>query len=87
MNIEQALAYYLTTVTPTGDLRTDVTAALKEAARRRKEGPLATAALIRAAHDQLRMSYRDIEAASTNDEVGAWIDTATAQRIYVRNSR
>lgn len=84
MEPTEALAYY--GVTPTDNHRRDIETALKEAARRRVEGPQATAALIRACRDELKMSYRDIEAASEHP-TGARIATATAQRIDVKHSR
>lgn len=86
MTSDEALAYYLEVRTP--DLHTDVRCALQEAAVRRKEGPEATAALIRLAHDKLKMTYRAIEAASASDRAGGVrIDAATAQRIDSRNPR
>lgn len=88
MTLEQALAYFLSTPSerPT-DKRAALVAALQEAAVRRKEGPEATAALVRAAHTELRMSYRDIEAASRTDRAGGvFISQATAQRIDTRDN-
>lgn len=90
MTPDEALAYYLGphhTVTPK-TLEEAVCRALQEAAVRRKEGPAATAAVIRLAHDELKMTYRGIEAASETDRAGgARIDAATAQRIDSRNPR
>lgn len=78
MTPNEALEYYLEV--RTGDLRADVTAALQEAAIRRQEGPKATAAVIRIAHDDLGLSYRDIEQLSIG-RTGARINQATAQRL------
>lgn len=90
MTSDEALAYYLGPhhkVTAVS-LEQKVRFALQEAAVRRKEGPAATAAIIRLAHDELDMSYRAIEAVSYTDRAGgARIDAATAQRIDSRNPR
>lgn len=80
MTNEQALAYFLDA--PTDDRRADVVTALREAARRRKEGPQATTALIRLAHEELRMNFREIERVSQEEPGGPRIDHATAQRLY-----
>lgn len=79
MDLNEALEYFLEV--RTGDLRADIIGALREAARRRKEGPAATAAVVIAAHEQLGMSFRDIEAASYHIHSNARISQATAQRM------
>lgn len=85
MSTDEAIAYY--GITRTDDPRADLIGALREAARRRQEGPPATAALIRAARTEMRMSSREIEAASVHPETGARIDHSTAQRLIARYPR
>jgi hypothetical protein len=84
MTPNEALEYYLEV--RTGDLRADVIAALQEAAKRRQEGPKATAVVIRIAHDELGLSYRDIEHHSIGS-TGAPITQATAQRLAAGTAR
>lgn len=80
MTTEQAIALYLTEPSQrTGELRADLIAAGKRAARWRREGPEATRAVLTALREDFRMTYRQIEA-----ETG--IHFATAQRI-VEGSR
>jgi hypothetical protein len=76
MNIEQAIALYLTEPSErTGDLRADLIAAGKRAARWRREGPEATRAVLTALRNEpFELTYRQIEA-----ETG--IGFTTAQRI------
>jgi hypothetical protein len=76
MNIEQAIALYLTEPSErTGELRADLIAAGKRAARWRKEGPEATRAVLTALRNEpFNFTYRQIEA-----ETG--IGFTTAQRI------
>lgn len=87
MTPNEALAYYLGTNTY-GTRRDDVIEALQEASRRRHEGPIATAVLIRLAHDDLAMSYRDIQRASTTTCGGqeVCIHQATAQTLARRHA-
>lgn len=82
MTTDEAIAYY--GVARTDDPRADLIAALREAARRRQEGPPSTAALIRAAMSRLHMSSREIEAASVHPETGARIDHTTALRLVAK---
>jgi len=79
MDLATALDYYLEV--QTGDRGADLLAALREAARRRKEGPEATAAIIVALHDEFGLTYAEIEAASYDDRTRARISRATAERL------
>jgi len=79
MELRQALSYYLSD--PTGDLAVDLPRAAQEAARWRKEGPQATAAVLRAMRDQLGMTYEQIESASFNPTADAKISKSTAERL------
>lgn len=89
MTPEEALDYFLDGPrTRSDNLRVDVIAALQEAARRRVEGPIATATVVLLAHDRLKMSYQDIEDASFNEAAdGACIDDETARRLVIRYFR
>lgn len=88
MTPDEALAYFLVAPrTRSADLRADVIAALREAGKRRAEGPVATATVIRLAHDRLKMSYQDIEDLSFDAEAGTCIDDSTAQRLAIKYAR
>lgn len=77
MTDDEALAYYLPT--RTDDLKADVCAALRSAALWRRDGPIATAHVVRVANQVLGMTYRAIQAASATD--GTSIDHETARRL------
>lgn len=79
MTLDQALDYYLEI--RTDDLRADILAAGREAAKRRKEGPEATRAVLIAMRDVLHLSFREIEALTYNERANARISRATAERI------
>ena len=79
MDLDDALDYYLEV--RTNDRGADLLAALREAARRRKEGPEATAAVIAALHDEFGLTYAEIEAASYDERTRARISRATAERL------
>lgn len=82
MDLNLALEYFLEV--RTGDLGQDLVAAAQEAARRRKEGPQATAAILTALHDDFGLTYDEIAEASHHKPSGARISAATAQRLVVR---
>ncbi|MGH7743505.1 MAG: hypothetical protein ACREQ5_01605 [Candidatus Dormibacteria bacterium] len=77
MDLDQALDYFLAT---RGDLRTDLILASQEAAKRRKEGPEATALIVTAMHEQLGMTYTEIERESSHPD-GYRISRVTAARL------
>lgn len=82
MDLETALNYFLTPDNRHQDnLRGDLIAAVQEAARRRKEGPEATAVIVKALHEQLGMTYMEIEAISVHPMTGVKISRATAARL------
>jgi hypothetical protein len=68
MDTNEALDYFLEV--RTGDLRSDVLAALRESSRRQYEGPRATQVILRVAKDQLGMSLRAISTASFDEHTG-----------------
>lgn len=85
MASDEALSYYLSE--RSGDFRSDVIAALRECALRRVEGPMATAAVVDLAYNELKMSYREIEAASFNEaRGGVRLDKEAARRLHNRQA-
>jgi hypothetical protein len=82
MDLISALSYY--NVTPTDDRGTDLVAAAREAARRRKEGPEATAEILAALHNDFGLTFVEIELASYDEKTGTRISRATAERLVNR---
>lgn len=78
MELTAALVYF--NVTPTADLAADLTAAGREAAKRRSEGPQATKAILRAMRDRLGWGPREIERITTLPD-GTKISRDTASRL------
>lgn len=84
MELNAALEYFLEA--RSGDLGADLVAAAQEAARRRKEGPEATVAILQALHDNFHLTYDEIEQASIHQPSGARISRATAARLVAQRA-
>lgn len=82
MDLNDALDYFLEV--RTGDKGADLLAALREAARRRKEGPEATTAILIALHDDYGLTFDEISHASYDDRSDARISRATASRLVAQ---
>lgn len=82
MTLEEALEYFLEV--RSSNLGSDLIAAGREAARRRQEGPEATAVILRAMRDQFGLTYQEIEEATYHAASGARISRATAERLVNR---
>jgi hypothetical protein len=80
MDLDAAIRYFLPD--PSGDLATDLVNAAREAARRRKQGPAATAEVVAALHGEpYNLTYAEIELASFDEKIGSRISRATAERL------
>lgn len=77
MTTDEALDYFLEI--RTADRRADLIAAGREAAKRRREGPTATRAVLAALHHEHNMSYREIETATS-------IPRVTAERLIAQGA-
>lgn len=82
MDTDEALDYYLEV--RTGNRRADLIAALREAARRRKEGPEATTAILMALREEEGLTYPELELASYDESSGSRISRATCERLIAR---